>query len=381
MERRGRSPGPAVSRHGSDESFANGYDAAQPISKESTPARNSKRRKRSELSPSSKQTHSIIEKERREAMNEKFSELAAQVPELVEALASGKKPTKGEIVKASIHRHQQQDRRIQELQLELQSLRASNTLQGISVEQGFAASLPPVSMPAPAPTFAMQYQVQTSQPIMPPHESGDVWIGQLLQKANDHLVRNDVMPPITATMPDSSAPVSPFKQTSMMSDWNMASMPQPTFLPASAFGHAVSFGVDGVKIPINNGTLDQLGRTDFVSGSAIASPTFTSSDTDSSFSSEAIDPSLDDKRFLAESMGFEPFPLNSTVPEQTPLASLIGLPPADHQDSTTMTAATTAKKVGRKVTLSRNAAKRGRQSEPSTPAFSTLLATTLPVNK
>ncbi len=103
-------------------------------------------------------------------MNEKFSELAANIPELVEAIAAGKRPTKGEIVKASIARHQDQERRVRELMHEVQMLRSGSN--GASTPNSFSAleTPSPLTSVAPEPVLStpqlsMPYQVQASHPI------------------------------------------------------------------------------------------------------------------------------------------------------------------------------------------------------------------------
>lgn len=354
---RGRSPGPTAKRRESEHSelSIDTCNSPAPADMAGPPARTSKRRKRSELSPSSKATHSIIEKERREAMNEKFSELAANIPELVEAIASGKRPTKGEIVKASIARHQDQDRRVRELMLEVQMLRSGSTpgvtaavaptgagsVQSYAVEAPGHLTAEPIMQPtAPAAqTLAMPYQIQTSHPIgsVPAAVQGNLWVGQLLNKAHEPLSlslchESHQQPPPLPLLPDMAQPVSPFKQTSMM-NWNLSQTLDP------AFGFA-STGFNKGFIDI--GTLEHLSRRDRSSTgtgptptSGFSSPTFTSSDSDSAFSADALDGNLDEKKFLADSIGFEPFALASTttIGEQTPLTSLVGLP------ATTMTTA------------------------------------------
>ncbi|EST08821.1 Myc-type, basic helix-loop-helix (bHLH) domain protein [Kalmanozyma brasiliensis GHG001] len=267
---RGRSPAPIT-------------HAMSPLSPPPA-ARTSKRRKRSELSPSSKATHSIIEKERREAMNEKFAELAANIPELVEAISAGKRPTKGEIVKASIARHQDQERRVRELMCEVQMLRSGNHVTpdpfgGVETQE------PVLSLP--------QYQVQPSHPL------GGLWVGQLLDKT-----------PLTTPLPfdgmgllpDLNQPVSPFKQTSMM---NFA-------YPPPLDPGALSIAFPSNLINPMDFRRDDTSAPPTTSG--FSSPTFTSgaSDSDSTFSTDV-------------GVGFEPFVM-PTLSEATPLSCLVGLP-------------------------------------------------------
>ncbi|KAJ1017792.1 hypothetical protein NDA16_005109 [Ustilago loliicola] len=347
---RGRSPGPAADRRESSLSELSMEDGRSPAStapaQGSAPARTSKRRKRSELSPSSKQTHSIIEKERREAMNEKFSELAANIPELVEALAAGKRPTKGEIVKASIARHQEQERRVRELMHEVQMLRSGSS-NGTTPSQHYSVETPsPMAsvasepmLPTPSQTLSMPYQIQASHPIgvpTPGTAQGNLWVGQLLNRTGSPHEQlslcHEPMPPMSL-LPDLTQPVSPFKQTSMM-NWSLSSLPQPLD-PASL---SIGFPTSGlIKGFMDSGTLEYLGRRNSgASGptntSGFSSPTFTSSDSDSSFSTDALDPSLDERKFLADSMSFEPFAMpTSNLVEQTPLTSLVGLPEQQQQ--------------------------------------------------
>ncbi|SPC63249.1 uncharacterized protein UHOD_06587 [Ustilago sp. UG-2017b] len=346
---RGRSPGPAADRHESKISQLSMKDGRSPTSNAATqgsaPARTSKRRKRSELSPSSKQTHSIIEKERREAMNEKFSELAANIPELVQALAAGKRPTKGEIVKASIARHQEQERRVSELMHQVHMLRSGSsngtTPQHCSVEtpSSIATMTPEPMLSTPSQTLSMPYQIQASHPIgvaIPGSAQGDLWVGQLLNKsANPHeqlTLCHDPAPPMSL-LPDMSQPVSPFKQTSMM-NWSLSSPPQPLDPASLSIGFPTSNFIKGF---MDSGTLEYLGRRNSgASGptptSGFSSPTFTSSDSDSSFSTDALDPNLDEGKFLADSISFEPFVMpTGNLVEQTPLTSLVGLPEQQQQ--------------------------------------------------
>ncbi|SPO31064.1 uncharacterized protein UTRI_05297_B [Ustilago trichophora] len=327
---RGRSPGPAADRRESNLSDLSMEVADSPAA---APARTSKRRKRSELSPSSKATHSIIEKERREAMNEKFSELAANIPELVEAIAAGKRPTKGEIVKASIARHQDQERRVRELMHEVQMLRSGSN--GGASQASFPLETPsPLNAVAPEPmiptaqTLSLPYQIQTSHPIGVPTAQSNLWVGQLLNKTHEPLALCHEAPQPLPLLPDMAQPVSPFKQTSMM-NWSLSSLPQPLD-PASL---SISFPPAGlIKGFMDSGTLEHLSRRSSGAGgptptSGFSSPTFTSSDSDSTFSTDALDPSLDDKRFFtADSMSFEPFAMPTTLVDQTPLTSLVGLP-------------------------------------------------------
>lgn len=314
---RGRSPWPIASSRGRSE-------ASSPSEQTAAQTRSSKRKKRSDLSPSSKATHSIIERERREAMNEKFSELAAQVPELVEAIASGKRPTKGEIVKASIARHQAQDRLIQEMQLELQALRASNDLQGITTQQGLAASMPAITVDL-SQAYALPYQIQPSRPIMQSTEEGSVWLGHLLGKTSDHADQSPTFQP-TLVSGDSVTNVSPFKQSSLMSGWSYPGSQLESY--SFDLGPAM---LEKAMALVNTGMLDQLSRSDSLS--TFPSPTFTSSDTDSSFSSDPLDPAHDDPAFLAdtltEHMAFEPFVLTDDTVEETPLSALLNLPSSD----------------------------------------------------
>lgn len=314
------------------------YNSSAPTEPQRTvPTKTSKRRKRSELSPSSKATHSIIEKERREAMNEKFSELAANIPELVEAIASGKRPTKGEIVKASIARHQDQERRVRELMHEIEMLRAGSSGGG-NGQNSFATTLEtpsPLTAVAPEPlmpatqTFSLPYQIQASHPIGLPTAAaqGNLWVGQLLNKTHEPLSFEAPQP--LSLLPDlNQQPVSPFKQTSMM-NWNLSSLPQPLDPASLSIGFAPSGLLRGFT---DSGALDQHSRRgSSASGptptSGFSSPTFTSSsDSDSTFSTDALDTSLDERKFLAESMSFEPFAMPSTTVDQTPLTSLVGLP-------------------------------------------------------
>ncbi|KAJ9474942.1 BHLH domain-containing protein [Pseudozyma hubeiensis] len=380
---RGRSPGPAADRRESSlsELSIQDHDAIDAM-QSSTPARTSKRRKRSELSPSSKATHSIIEKERREAMNEKFSELAANIPELVEAIAAGKRPTKGEIVKASIARHQDQERRVGELMHEVQMLRA-----GRDAATPSSSSFPRIETPSPVtttvheqmmpPTHALSlpYQIQASQPVGLPGTDAhsNLWIGQLFDKTHQQLSFDAPQP--LPLLPDMmQQPVSPFKQTSMM-NWNLSSLPQP--LDAASFG--MGLPASGIlKGFMDNGMLANLARRDSVASgptatSGFSSPTFTSSsDSDSTFSSEAVDPSLDERKFLADSMSFEPFAMPTSLPEQTPLTSLVGLPAtADLLN---------ANNHARRVTANRRARKDGVKEEAvqlsSSPLTASLVANT-----
>lgn len=300
---------------------------------QSIPAvRTSKRRKRSELSPSSKATHSIIEKERREAMNEKFSELASNIPELVEAIAAGKRPTKGEIVKASIARHQDQERRVRELMHEVQMLRSGSN--GASTPNSFSAleTPSPLTSVAPEPVLStpqlsMPYQVQASHPIglSTSTAQGNLWVGHLLDKSPASLSFD--APPTMPLLPDlGQQPVSPFKQSSMM-NWNLSSYPTP--LDPSSLSIALPTS-NFMKSFLDASTLDHFNNrrgsdeTAPTSTSGFSSPTFsTSSDSNSSFSTDVGD----ERRFLAESMAFEPFAMaTSNVVEQTPLTSLVGLP-------------------------------------------------------
>ncbi|CBQ69003.1 conserved hypothetical protein [Sporisorium reilianum SRZ2] len=341
---RGRSPGPAADRRESSLGALSMDEYNSPAATEpqrTAPTKTSKRRKRSELSPSSKATHSIIEKERREAMNEKFSELAANIPELVEAIASGKRPTKGEIVKASIARHQDQERRVRELMHEVEMLRAGGSGgSGVNGQQtGFGATLetpsplnavaPEPLMPSTTQTYSLPYQIQASHPIGLPTAAaqGNLWVGQLLNKTHEPLSFDAPQP--LSLLPDlNQQPVSPFKQTSMM-NWNLSSLPQPLDAAALSIGFAPSGLLKGF---MDSGALDHHSRRGSgASGptptSGFSSPTFTSSsDSDSTFSTDALDASLDERRFLAESMAFEPFAMPSTAVDQTPLTSLVGLP-------------------------------------------------------
>ncbi|SPO30680.1 uncharacterized protein UTRI_05297 [Ustilago trichophora] len=354
---RGRSPGPAADRRESSLSELSMEAVDSPAA---APARTSKRRKRSELSPSSKATHSIIEKERREAMNEKFSELAANIPELVEAIAAGKRPTKGEIVKASIARHQDQERRVRELMHEVQMLRSGSG--GGASQASFPLETPsPLNTVAPEPmiptaqTLSLPYQIQPSHPIGLPTPQGNLWVGQLLNKTDEPLALCHEAPQPLSLLPDMAQPVSPFKQTSMM-NWSFPSLPQPLD-PASL---SISFPPAGlIKGFMDSGMLEHLSRRSSGAGgptptSGFSSPTFTSSDSDSTFSTDALDPSLDDKRFFtADSMSFEPFAMPSTLIDQTPLTSLVGLPA-----TTDLGTATAAKKQRRAGT-----SRRGRKEE------------------
>ncbi|TKY88906.1 hypothetical protein EX895_002147 [Sporisorium graminicola] len=336
---RGRSPGPAADRRESSLSALSMDDYNSPASTEAqhtAPTKTSKRRKRSELSPSSKATHSIIEKERREAMNEKFSELAANIPELVEAIASGKRPTKGEIVKASIARHQDQERRVRELMHEVEMLRAGSS--GGNSHNSFAPTLEtpsPTTAVAPEPlmpatqTFSLPYQIQASHPIGLPSAAAqdNLWVGQLLNKTHEQLSFEAPQP--LSLLPDlNQQPVSPFKQTSMM-NWSFSSLPQPLDPASLSIGFAPSGLLKGF---MDSGALDHHSRRGSgASGptptSGFSSPTFTSSsDSDSTFSTDALDTSLDERKFLAESMSFEPFAMPTTTVDQTPLTSLVGLP-------------------------------------------------------
>ncbi|SNX87056.1 uncharacterized protein MEPE_05766 [Melanopsichium pennsylvanicum] len=348
---RGRSPGPAGDRRKSGLSEL-GIDSPAPPA-----ARTSKRRKRSELSPSSKQTHSIIEKERREAMNEKFSELAASIPELVEALASGKRPTKGEIVKASIARHQEQERRVRELEFEVQMLR-SGSAPGANQPSGFEAietpspmSRDPMTQNGAAPQLALPYQIQASHPIgagmtSAPTAAGDLWVDHMLSKPHEPLALDAPQP--LSMLPDMVQPVSPFKQTSMMNNWaSLSSLPIAPLDPATL---SISFSSSGlIKGFMESGTLNHLSRRPSgANTSGFSSPTFTSSDSDSSFSTDALETSLDDgRRGLfggVESMSFEPFAaLQGNTVEQTPLTSLVGLPATGELGHTV---AKKARKVG-----------------------------------
>ncbi|KAI3478200.1 hypothetical protein L1887_59929 [Cichorium endivia] len=178
-------------------------------------------------------------------MNEKFSELAANIPELVEAMAAGKRPTKGEIVKASISRHQEQEKRVRELMHEVQMLRSRS-----ATPSNYA-----VDSPAPLTAPAAEPVAQAAQTLAMPYQI--------------------------------------------------------------------------------HGTLEYLGRRNSLMGgmtstSGFSSPTFTSSDSDSSFGTDALDTSLDDRKFFADGMSFEPFAMPSAVVEQTPLSSLVGLPSTEH---------------------------------------------------
>ncbi|ETS60210.1 hypothetical protein PaG_05752 [Moesziomyces aphidis] len=330
---RGRSPGPAADRRASVDNDVEDHDSPAPASNDGAPVRTSKRRKRSELSPSSKATHSIIEKERREAMNEKFSELAANIPELVEAMAAGKRPTKGEIVKASISRHQEQERRVRELMHEVQMLRSRS-----ATPSNYAVDSPaPLTAPAAEPvaqaaqTLAMPYQIQSSHPIGVPASQDNLWIGQLLHKTGEPLAMSAEHPPLSL-LPDLAQPISPFKQTSMM-NWSMSALPQPLDASTLTVGFATSSFAKGLTD--GSGTLEYLGRRNSLMGgmtstSGFSSPTFTSSDSDSSFGTDALDTSLDDRKFFADGMSFEPFAMPSAVVEQTPLSSLVGLPSTEH---------------------------------------------------
>lgn len=331
---RGRSPGPAADRRESslsDLSMESVDSPAALAASGNTPAKTSKRRKRSELSPSSKATHSIIEKERREAMNEKFSELAANIPELVDAIAAGKRPTKGEIVKASIARHQEQERRVRELMHEVQMLRSGGS--GTAPQQtSFPLENPsPLSTVASEPlmpttqTISLPYQIQTSHPIGVPSAHGNLWMGQLLNKTHEPLTL--CLEPTAQPMsllPDMVQPVSPFKQTSMM-NWSLSSLPQPLDPASLSIGFATSGPMKSFMG--STGTLEHLSRRSSSGGaptSGFSSPTFTSSDSDSTFSADGLDPSLD-----VASMSFEPFAMPTTMVEQTPLTSLVGLPAAN----------------------------------------------------
>lgn len=346
---RGRSPGPAVDRRESSLSEQSMDASDSPsafMAQGSTPARTSKRRKRSELSPSSKATHSIIEKERREAMNEKFSELAANIPELVEAIAAGKRPTKGEIVKASIARHQEQERRVRELMHELQMLRSgtsgtSHTSFPLETPSPLNTVTPEPIMPAAQTLSLPPYQIQSSHPIGVPAAQGNLWVGHLLNKTHEPLSLCHEQPQPLPLLPDMAQPVSPFKQTSMM-NWSLSSLPQPLDSASLTIGFPASGLPKGF---LDSSALDHLSRRSSGAGgptptSGFSSPTFTSSDSDSSFSTDALDPSLDDKRFFtADSMSFEPFAMPATI-DQTPLTSLMGLPgPLDLSSGATVAAA------------------------------------------
>lgn len=278
-------------------------------------------------------------------MNEKFAELAAQVPELVEAIASGKRPTKGEIVKASIARHQAQDRLIQELQLELQALRTSNDLQGITAQQGLAASMPAITVDVSQQqqqeqeqAYTMPYQIQPSRPLLQTSEEGSIWLGQLFGKSSDELDRSPSFQP-TYVSAASVANISPFKSSSFMSCWSY-----PTLESYSLdLGPALL-----EKSRITESSLDQLSRCSSIS--TFPSPAFTSSDTDSASSSDLLDPALEDPTYLAENLtdhlAFEPFVLTDDAVEETPLSALLDLPSTDpveqnsssaDKDSTTST--------------------------------------------
>lgn len=296
----------------------------------SAPARTSKRRKRSELSPSSKATHSIIEKERREAMNEKFAELAANIPELVEAISAGKRPTKGEIVKASIARHQEQDRRVRELMHEVQLLRSGNGNGNVASQQqqqtlvmdnstSVSAQMPALANTKSSMLNSMHYQIQSSHPVG--SGDGNLWMGSLLDKAPLSLSLESTLP----MLPDMAQPISPFKQSSIINPWGLptpfANMQDPASL---SIGFPSSASV--MKTFLENGTLDQLAHhrdstsSNTTPSSGFSSPTFTSDDGDSTFSSTEG----------AESMAFEPFAMgNVGLMEQTPLSSLVGLPATD----------------------------------------------------
>lgn len=275
-------------------------------------------------------------------MNEKFSELAANIPELVEAIAAGKRPTKGEIVKASIARHQEQERRVRELMHEIQMLRSSNApadSQSMPLLDTSAPIAPAAVEPMMqvAQSLAMPYQIQASHPIgAPASHAGNLWVGQLLNKTQHHeplsLCLDSHPLPLLPDM--ASQPVSPFKQTSMMNWGGLSSLPQPLDPASLSIGFPNSAGT--IKGFFESGTLEQLAHRDSgaVGGptptSGFSSPTFTSSDSDSTFSTDALDSSSDERRFLAESMSFEPFAMpNTMMIEQTPLSSLVGLPAAE----------------------------------------------------
>lgn len=311
-------------------------------------------------------------------MNEKFSELAANIPELVEAMASGKRPTKGEIVKASIARHQEQERRIRELLHEVQTLRSNPESQVVPVQHNVPTSAPEVILPG-AQNIALPYQIQTSHPIGVPNPQGHLWLGQLLHKANDPIALPSDHQPMSM-LPDMSQPVSPFKQTSMMMNWSLSSLQQPLDPASLEIGIAASDVAKGLD---QSGTLDYLGRHDVApsSASGYSSPTFTASDSDS-FSTEGIEPSLHEKKFLAENMTFEPFAIASSTVEQTPLASLVGLPATEQ-----VFAAASGGKKSRRSTSGRQNGHRSvgdaAKEDPSAngqPIFSTLLSTSLPAS-
>ncbi|KAN0062594.1 hypothetical protein ACQY0O_005126 [Thecaphora frezii] len=217
---RGRSPGPSAAwladqaPSGSLESAnAAAAIAAASSSSVSTPSpmsaqpRPAKRKKRSELSPSSKASHSTVEKERREAMNERFNELAGLIPQLQEALAQGKKPTKGDIVKASINYHRQQEEKLQHLtrQLELLAYHSTAALGRAGAPNGsHAANGRGVS---PSPSSA---------------DSHTTCMGQLFDhSAYDQCSEEGSTPHTEAAINDLA---SPFKETVMAPDWSVSSL-------------------------------------------------------------------------------------------------------------------------------------------------------------
>lgn len=265
-------------------------------------------------------------------MNEKFSELAAQVPELVEAIGSGKRPTKGEIVKASIARHQTQDRRIQELQLELQALRARNELQSVDAGSDPAASMPAITVDlSQQQHYSMPYQIQPSRPILQNTDENSVWLGQLFGKGSEQLDRGPAFQP-TLVSTDSVSNVSPFKQFPFTSSWSYSQLQTQPELYSFSLGVVA---MERAKTAASNGLLDQLSGSDTLS--AFPSPTFTYSDTDSSTSSDAVDPTMEEAGLLTDNlsdqMGFEPFVISDNAAEETPLSALLNLPPMDADQS------------------------------------------------
>ncbi|EPQ31261.1 uncharacterized protein PFL1_01446 [Pseudozyma flocculosa PF-1] len=254
---RGRSPGPSAARLLDQESTQRPDAASSSLSNTtaipsatavasdspgsasaSTPQpRPAKRKRRSELSPSSKASHSTVEKERREAMNERFNELACLIPQLQEALVQGKKPTKGDIVRASINYHHQQEERVQHLSRQLELLANHSTaahLASLPAAQPHHAMTMAAPALRPAPSASTGTAASTPRPmnanvrVSPPPPPPDSATSQMTSFPAPHVDlsnlerSSDAGSSAHSELTLSDAP-SPFKDTAMAPQWSASS--------------------------------------------------------------------------------------------------------------------------------------------------------------
>lgn len=268
---RGRSPGPVGTSHSASDASI------------STQTRSNKRRKRSELSPSSKATHSFIEKERREAMNERFSELAALVPDLRSAIEKGKKPTKGDIVKASINYHLEQEDRIRLLSKQLGELEARF---GVSP-----------TVPVNGALAAMQSNTTsttpTSAPVAPaqvPDAPQTSWFtGNLEQVASKNQAPAPGPTPVAITSTDQTSPYSDHIQATAAPTWDASSV--QSWLATEGTGM--------MPLDLSSHLFDAQSLVHQQPTSTFSSPTFGTWQSDSSFS-DVGDQSMVTQRSFSE---------------------------------------------------------------------------------